>query len=228
MRVFGLTALATPKDYLANHRGAIVQVGTSGVTLFPGFQFKHFTACDVFTRWHVLEAHHRANPDLSGQPGFLHTIVEHMPFPVQAIRVDGGSEFMAQFETACEDLGIKLSSSRPALPRSTATSNARTHKEEFYYRLTSVTLTQVNRLLRRWDDIHNRYRLPRPSARSPRWASTENAPRKEAGVRYHLNEHSQFDSGPNAAYTKSVGSSLTRIDTGSRPHVSQRGMRAVL
>ena len=39
-------------------------------------------------------------------------------------------------------------------------SNAqRTHKEEFYYRLTSTTtLNQVSKLLRRWEDIHNTYR----------------------------------------------------------------------
>jgi transposase InsO family protein len=35
----------------------------------------------------------------------------------------------------------------------------RTHKEEFYYRLASTTsLAQVNKLLRRWEDVHNCYR----------------------------------------------------------------------
>jgi hypothetical protein len=148
-----------PKDYLANHPGAIVQVDTSHVTLFPGFQFKHFTACDVFTRWHVLEAHHRATAHAAA--GFLHTIVERMPFPVQAIQVDGGSEFMAQFETACKDHGIKLFVLPPRSPKLNGHVERaqRTHKEEFYYRLTSVTtLSQVTKLLRRWEDIHNRYR----------------------------------------------------------------------
>jgi transposase InsO family protein len=148
-----------PKDYLANYPGAIVQVDTSHVTLFPGFQFKHFTACDVFTRWHVLEAHHRATAHAAA--GFLHTIVARMPFPVQAIQVDGGSEFMAQFENACQDLGIKLFVLPPRSPKLNGHVERaqRTHKEEFYYRLTSVTtLTQVTKLLRRWEDIHNRYR----------------------------------------------------------------------
>ena len=31
-----------------------------------------------------------------------------MPFPVKAIQVDGGSEFMAEFETACPAKGIAL------------------------------------------------------------------------------------------------------------------------
>ena len=40
-----------PKEYLADRPGAIVQVDTAHVSLFSGFSFKHFTACDVFTRW---------------------------------------------------------------------------------------------------------------------------------------------------------------------------------
>jgi transposase InsO family protein len=37
--------------------------------------------------------------------------------------------------------------------------SSRTHKEEFYYHLTSAnTLIQISKLLRRWEDIHNTYR----------------------------------------------------------------------
>lgn len=95
-----------PKEYLANSPGAIVQVDTSHVLLYNGFRFKHFTACDVFTRWQVLEVHDRATAHAAA--GFLDTIIKRMPFPVKAIQVDGGSEFMAEFEDACEERGIKL------------------------------------------------------------------------------------------------------------------------
>jgi len=148
-----------PKEYQADGPGAIVQVDTAYVSLFAGFSFKHFTACDVFTRWQVLEAHPRATAHAAA--GFLHTIVDRMPFPVRAIQVDGGSEFMAQFETACKDLGIKLFVLPPRSPKLNGHVERaqRTHKEEFYYRLTSATtLAQVNKLLRRWEDIHNTFR----------------------------------------------------------------------
>jgi transposase InsO family protein/transposase-like protein len=148
-----------PKEYLADRPGAIVQVDTAHVSLFPGFSFKHFTACDVFTRWHVLEAHGRATAHAAA--GFLDTILERMPFPVRAIQVDGGSEFMAQFEDACRERGVKLFVLPPRSPKLNGHVERaqRTHKEEFYYRLTSVTtLTQVNKLLRRWEDVHNTYR----------------------------------------------------------------------
>ena len=148
-----------PKEYLANHPGAIVQVDTAHVSLFPGFQFKHFTACDVFTRWQVLEARSRATAHAAA--GFLDTILDRMPFPVRAIQVDGGSEFMAQFEEACRLRGIKLFVLPPRSPKLNGHVERaqRTHKEEFYYRLTNATtLARVSKLLRRWEDIHNRYR----------------------------------------------------------------------
>ncbi len=148
-----------PKEYLADGPGAIVQVDTAYVSLFPGFNFKHFTACDVFTRWQVLEAHGRATAHAAA--GFLDTILERMPFPVRAIQVDGGSEFMAQFEDACRDRGIHLFVLPPRSPKLNGHVERaqRTNKEEFYYRLTSAsTLSNVNKLLRRWEDIYNTYR----------------------------------------------------------------------
>ncbi|MEE9272865.1 MAG: integrase core domain-containing protein, partial [Robiginitomaculum sp.] len=58
------------------------------------------------------------------------------PFTIKSIQVDGGSEFMAEFEQACEDVNIPLI----VLPPSRPTYNGgvergnRTFKEEFYYK----------------------------------------------------------------------------------------------
>jgi transposase InsO family protein len=148
-----------PKEYQANQPGAIIQVDTAHVSLFSRLTFKHFTACDVFTRWQVLEAHGRATAHAAA--GFLDTIVKRMPFPVLAIQVDGGSEFMAEFEDACRRLGIRLFVLPPRSPKLNGHVERaqRTHKEEFYYRLSYVdNLTQLNKLLRKWEDIHNTYR----------------------------------------------------------------------
>src|SRR3972149_10744404 len=93
-----------PKEYLADRPGAIVQVDTAHVSLFPGFSFKHFTACDVFTRWQVLEAHGRATAHAAA--GFLDTVLERLPFPGRAVQVDGGSEFIALFDEACRASGV--------------------------------------------------------------------------------------------------------------------------
>jgi transposase InsO family protein len=148
-----------PKEYRADHAGAIVQVDTSHVALFSDFRFKHFTACDVYSRWQVLEVHGRATAHAAA--GFLDSIVQRMPFKVDAIQVDGGSEFMAEFEDACRDRGIRLFVLPPRSPKLNGhvERSNRTHKEEFYYRLTSVTnLTQIGKLLRTWENVHNTYR----------------------------------------------------------------------
>ncbi len=148
-----------PKEYVADSPGAIVQVDTAHVVLFDGFRFKHFTACDVFSRWQVLEVHDRATAHAAA--GFLDTIVRRMPFPVKAIQVDGGSEFMAEFEEACKERGIALFVLPPRSPKLNGhvERSNRTHKEEFYYRLkAATTITQIRRLLRTWEDVHNHFR----------------------------------------------------------------------
>ena len=98
----------------------------------PDWSFKHFTACDVITRWHVLELPSRATAPAAA--GFLDAILERTPFPVRAIQLDGGSEFMAQFEMACQERGIQLFVLPPRSPKLNGHVERaqRTHREEFY------------------------------------------------------------------------------------------------
>ena len=66
--------------------------------------------------------------------GVLDALAERMPFRVRAISVDGGSEFMAEFEVACQVRGIRLFVLPPRSPKlhgSVERAN-RTHTEEFY------------------------------------------------------------------------------------------------
>jgi len=148
-----------PKDYLPQAPGDIVQIDTAQVALDDGFRFKHFTACDVFSRWQVLEAHGRATAHAAA--GFLDTVLARMPFPVRAVQVDGGSEFMAQFETACKERGIRLFVLPPRSPKLNGHVERaqRTHREEFYRRvLLPDSLKLINRALRRWENVHNSQR----------------------------------------------------------------------
>jgi len=133
-----------------------VQVDTADIQLLPGFRFKHFTACDVFTRCHVLEVHSRATAHAAA--GFLDTLLKRMGFAVRAIQVDGGSEFMAQFEVACRERGIKLFVLPPRSPKLNGHVERaqRTHKEEFYrYADLPLSLTGINKALRTWERVHN-------------------------------------------------------------------------
>jgi transposase InsO family protein len=148
-----------PREYVARRAGDIVQVDTADIRPLPGWSFKHFTACDVVTRWHVLEARSRATAPAA--VGFLDAILERTPFPIRAIQVDGGSEFMAQFETACQERGIQLFVLPPRSPKLNGHVERaqRTHREEFYrFAELPHSLQKVNKMLRTWEAVHNCYR----------------------------------------------------------------------
>ncbi len=99
-------AVRKPKGYTVDQPGDLVQVDTLDVRPLPGVVLKHFTARDIVSRWDVLEARTRATATTAA--GFLDRLVARMPFPVRAIQVDGGSEFQAAFEDACQARGIRL------------------------------------------------------------------------------------------------------------------------
>ncbi len=84
-----------------------------------------------------------------------------MPFPVSAIQVDGGSEFMADFEAACAARGILLFALPPRSPKlNGAVERAqRTHTEEFYEcSFASPTVAQLGAELRDWEVVYNTVR----------------------------------------------------------------------
>lgn len=85
--------------------GNIVQVDTLDVRPLPGVVFKQFTARDMDSRWDVVETYRSATTGNARK--FLETL-DRALFPVQAIQVDGDSEFRAQFEQACTEKNIHL------------------------------------------------------------------------------------------------------------------------
>ena len=97
-----------------------------------GGAVKHFTARDVISRWDVLEVHQKATANTVAE--FLDTLLARMPFRVKAIQVDGGSEYRAGFEEACQRLGLKLFVLPPHSPKPNGCVERahRTHLEEFY------------------------------------------------------------------------------------------------
>ena len=84
-----------------------------------------------------------------------------MPFKVNAIQVDGGSEFCAQFEDACKELGIHLFVLPPRSPKLNGHVERaqRTHTEEFYELYDGdLAMDPLNRALRNWETVYNTVR----------------------------------------------------------------------
>lgn len=148
-----------PKDYEVKEPGDLVQVDTLDVRPIPGVVLKHFTGRDVVSKWDVVGLRGRATARTAGE--FLVELLERTPFQVKAIQVDGGSEFMAEFEGACREKGVRLFVLPPRSPKLNGCVERaqRTHTEEFYE--LSCAEPNVGALgleLREWERVYNEKR----------------------------------------------------------------------
>ncbi len=110
-------------------------------------------------REYALQAHTRATAQTATQ--FLDTLQLRMPFPIRALQIDGGPEFAAEFEQACQQRGLHLFVLPPRSPKlNGAVERAnRTHTEEFYQvTACSLEMKKLNRELRHWEKIYNTVR----------------------------------------------------------------------
>jgi len=152
-------AIRKPKSYLAKEPGDLVEVDTVDLRPVPGVILKHFTARDVVSRWDVLGVYTRATASIAAQ--FLDAILERTPNAVKAIQVDGGSEYKAEFEAACQEKGLPLYVLPPRSPKlnGCVERGNRTHREEFYevYDL-DWTVTGLRPDLLDWETVYNTIR----------------------------------------------------------------------
>jgi transposase InsO family protein len=148
-----------PKDYAVVAPGDLVQLDTLDVRPEPGVVLKQFTTRDLVSRWDVLELAYRATATTTAR--LLGPILERMPFKVKAIQVDGGSEFMAQFEEECQVRGIRLFILPPRSPKLNGCVERanRTHTEEFYnWSVAPPTVAELGVELRQWEKTYNTIR----------------------------------------------------------------------
>ncbi len=148
-----------PKDYEVKEPGDLVQVDTLDVRPVPGVELKHFTARDVVSKWDVVGLRGRATARTASE--FLVELEERAPYQVKTIQVDGGSEFMAEFEDACREKGIKLFVLPPRSPKLNGCVERaqRTHTEEFYeLSFAQPTVAALGAELREWERVYNEVR----------------------------------------------------------------------
>lgn len=152
-------AIRKPKDYQPLQPGDLVQIDTLDIRPVPGIILKQFTARDVVSRWDVLEVHRQATASLAAS--FIDTIKARMPFSIRAFQVDGGAEFFSDFETHCQQHGIRLFVLPPKSPKlNGAVERAnRTHTEEFYeVEQCAWTVDALSQQLLHWERIYNTVR----------------------------------------------------------------------
>jgi transposase-like protein len=106
------------KRYEKARPGHHVQIDVKFLEPLPGVgkrTYYQYTAIDDCTRLRVLRVYRKHDQKTAIQ--FLDYVLEKLPFQVETIQTDNGSEFQAAFHWHILDRGIKHTYIRPATPR---------------------------------------------------------------------------------------------------------------
>ena len=139
--------------------GERVQIDHMTVTK-NGIVVKHFQAWDRQSKYIFAGVYSHAKS--SSAKRFLLDYIKQSPVPVLSIQVDGGSEFMADFEDACAELDIPLFVLPPRKPtyNGGVERGNRIFREEFYNRndLLADSIGAMRVELKKALDKYNTYR----------------------------------------------------------------------
>jgi putative transposase len=115
-RILGRShAKRLPKGLKPTRPGALVQIDTLFVNVAPDRPIKHFTAYDPVAKWTLAIVATTASAQAASR--LIDKLIAEAPFKIEAIQVDGGSEFRAQFEQACAEKGLGLYVLPPKRPQ---------------------------------------------------------------------------------------------------------------
>ena len=113
--------------------GQMLQIDHMSVSK-NNFSAKHFQAWDPTSKF--IHASLYSNAKSRSAKKFLLELIQKTPFKIESIQVDGGSEFMKDFEEACAELHIQLFVLPPKRPQwnGGVERGNRIFREEFYAR----------------------------------------------------------------------------------------------
>lgn len=149
-------AVRMPKDYRVDAPGDVVQVDALQVRILPNEVRFQFSAWDRVSKYGAYRAYRQQKSTAAA--AFLHHLCTKFPFRIKAIQIDGGSEFMDQFEAACRYKKILLFVNPPNRPQQNGgvERTNRTSREEFYEveDLSPIT-AELNQQLEGWEYTYN-------------------------------------------------------------------------
>lgn len=143
----------------AKKPGELVQLDHMSVSFDTSKTVKHFQATCPISKITVAQAYTQATSLIAAK--FLKKMKAQMPFPIRSIQVDGGSEFMKDFEAACEAENIALYVLPPKSPKYNGCVERRnaTFKYEFYYQYNGDdSIDAVRAALQLYQNRYNTFR----------------------------------------------------------------------
>jgi putative transposase len=149
-------AVRRPKDYKVEVPGDLVQVDTLHVRLLPNERRIQFRAHDVISKRAGMKTYKRLTSGAAAE--FLHHLKMKFPFRIRAIQIDGGSEFMNEFEKACQRSKIQLFVNPPHHPEMNGGVERanRTDREEFYeVQELSLDTEELNQQVEEYERVFN-------------------------------------------------------------------------
>lgn len=139
--------------------GDLIEIDTMRLFPLPGVTRYHFSAVDVVSRYGVIGI--RGTATAGTARDFLAEVRARCPFGIKAIQIDGGSEFMAEFEMACQAATIPLWVLPPHSPKLNGHVERlnRTFREEWWECYEGeVELTAMQAVSREGEGVYNTMR----------------------------------------------------------------------
>ncbi len=139
----------------ARRAGELVQVDHMTYAC-DGRTLKEFRAVCPVSRFMVTRVYSRATAGNARR--FLMDLLGTLPFPLLSVQVDGGGEFMAEFEDTCEQLGVPLHVLPPRRPQwnGVVERTNRSARAEFWSLYDGpLTVADVSRDLARYEFFFN-------------------------------------------------------------------------
>ncbi len=142
-----------------DHPGDLIEIDTMRLFPLPGVTRYHFSAVDVVSRYAVIGI--RGTATAGTARDFLAEVRARFPFGIEAIQIDGGSEFMAEFEAECQVREMPLWVLPPHSPKLNGhvERSNRTFREEWWECYEGeVALTAMQAASREGEGVYNTMR----------------------------------------------------------------------
>ncbi|MBK9308338.1 MAG: transposase [Nitrospira sp.] len=138
--------------------GDCVQVDVKEVRV-GGTKCFQYTAIDDCTRYRILRLYPRKNQQTSHL--FFSTLRAALPFPIQKLQVDNGTEFPLAFALTVQQAGMRLRYIKPRCPEQNGKveRSHRVDEEEFWSRSTFESFTPAAEALLAWERRYNHERF---------------------------------------------------------------------